>query len=458
MTKCCPPFVRRLARLRTRALAPLAVAILASACTDLATGVGEDSASARAAEIDVWWPTDGAQVSGVQPFKASLGTWKLNQYDMYWQVDGGELTYMGDSWVDGAHKEIPVDVSEFTWRGAGPYTVNFVAKDRKGNVVAERSVQVTVGGEEPTTPPGTQDSPTYSNPFAGARLYVDPYSRAQRQADEWRATRPADATQMEKIAGQPGTTWFGDWNADIRAAVADRTAAVMASGAVPVYVAYNIPVRDCSQYSGGGATSAAAYRDWIRAFARGLGTTRAVIILEPDAVAAAGCLSSAQRDERYALLADAVDVLMAQGSAVYVDAGNPNWVPAAEMAARLQRSGIARATGFSLNVSNFQTTESNIRYGTALSALVGDRRFIIDTSRNGLGPTADNQWCNPDGRALGSAPTVDTGHDLVDAFLWVKLPGESDGTCGGGPAAGQWWAEYALGLAQRAGTMVAYGG
>ena len=47
-------------------------------------------------------------------------------------------------------------------------------------------------------------------------------------------------------------------------------------------------------------------------------------------------------------------------------------------------------------------------------------------------------------------PGVRTGYAHVDAFLWVKNPGESDGTANGGPVAGQWWAEYALGLAERA--------
>jgi cellulase/cellobiase CelA1 len=36
------------------------------------------------------------------------------------------------------------------------------------------------------------------------------------------------------------------------------------------------------------------------------------------------------------------------------------------------------------------------------------------------------------------------------SYFWIKRPGESDGTCNGGPPAGQWWADYALGLAQRA--------
>jgi endoglucanase len=30
--------------------------------------------------------------------------------------------------------------------------------------------------------------------------------------------------------------------------------------------------------------------------------------------------------------------------------------------------------------------------------------------------------------------------------LWVKPPGESDGYCQGGPAPGEFWLEYALGL------------
>jgi endoglucanase len=75
---------------------------------------------------------------------------------------------------------------------------------------------------------------------------------------------------------------------------------------------------------------------------------------------------------------------------------------------------------------------------------------VIDTSRNGRGPAADGDWCNPLGRALGARPTAATGVWRQDASLWVKHPGESDGPCHGGPAAGQWWPDYALGLAQRA--------
>ena len=74
-----------------------------------------------------------------------------------------------------------------------------------------------------------------------------------------------------------------------------------------------------------------------------------------------------------------------------------------------------------------------------------------DTSRNGLGSTSE--WCNPHGQALGVAPTTNTGHPLVDAFLWIKQPGESDGTCQGGPKAGSWWTDIALELSKAASTL-----
>ena len=47
-------------------------------------------------------------------------------------------------------------------------------------------------------------------------------------------------------------------------------------------------------------------------------------------------------------------------------------------------------------------------------------------------------------RANCERPRLVNDSTGLDALLWVKLPGESDGTCNGGPAAGQWWQEMAL--------------
>src|SRR4029434_6544525 len=53
-------------------------------------------------------------------------------------------------------------------------------------------------------------------------------------------------------------------------------------GQIPVLVAYNIPFRDCAQFSAGGATSSAEYKAWIDGFAAGIGDATAMVILEPD--------------------------------------------------------------------------------------------------------------------------------------------------------------------------------
>jgi endoglucanase len=134
--------------------------------------------------------------------------------------------------------------------------------------------------------------------------------------------------------------------------------------------------------------------------------------------------------------------------AVYIDAGHAGWVPAEVMASRLISAGVAAARGFSLNVSNFGVTSGEIAYGRRIAPTIGWKRFVIDTSRNGVGPAVGvDGWCNPPQLELGPAPTSTTGDPIVDAFLWIKRPGESDGTCQGGPPAGTWWRQYALDLA-----------
>ena len=290
-------------------------------------------------------------------------------------------------------------------------------------------------------------SRAFINLFSGAKLFVDPASSAKRQADAWRNSRPADAALMDKIAAQPLAQWMGGWNVDIGRDVSSAVSRITGANALPVFVAYNIPNRDCGQYSAGGAGGADAYKRWIRSFANGIGNRKAVVILEPDALAGMSCLNAQQQQERMDLIHDAVRVLKAKGAAVYIDAGHAKWVNPADMANRLNRAGIAEADGFSLNISNFLGTSVNVAYGMEVSKRVGGKHFVIDTSRNGQNAADAGKWCNPTGQRIGQTPTTRTGNALVDAFLWIKAPGESDGTCGGGPAAGKWWADYALGLA-----------
>jgi endoglucanase len=291
-------------------------------------------------------------------------------------------------------------------------------------------------------------APTPSPNGYPTSLYINPNSDAATQAAAWSSSDPADADEMRKIAGEPTASWFGDWDTNVESDVTSVVNAAAASHTLPVLVTYDIPFRDCGGYSAGGATDA-TYASWISSFAAGIGSQPAIVIVEPDALAGISCLSSAEQSIRLSLISSAVATIKSHsGVRVYLDAGNPGWQPAATIAHTLNSADIAGADGFSINVSNFYTTAQNVTYGQQVAALVGGKHFVIDTSRNGRG--SDGQWCNPPGMALGEAPTLSTGVNGADAYLWIKYPGESDGTCNGGPAAGAWWPSYALSLAQNA--------
>ncbi|MGB8984031.1 MAG: glycoside hydrolase family 6 protein [Anaerolineales bacterium] len=331
-----------------------------------------------------------------------------------------------------------------------------------------------------------------------------------------------------------------------------------AKDTVPVLVAYNLPFRDCAQYSAGGATSVAEYKAWIDGFAAGIGNTTAVVILEPDGLGIIPWYNPfgdrdtwttnpnyewcqpAEADpataaaERFEMLNYAVDKLKENaGTSVYLDATHNGWLGAGDAADRLYQAGVLDADGFFLNVSNFRLTEHLVKYGSWVAKCIwfgdpgsgswgaghfewcasqysspfgpvdpndfstwvytdqwyannvenqswvpypgdaGLKHFVIDTSRNGQGPwtpavsyPSPEDWCNPPDRGLGLLPTADTGFELVDAYLWIKIPGASDGECTRGlgpagetidpewgvidPAAGAWFPEMALDLVQNA--------
>ena len=133
--------------------------------------------------------------------------------------------------------------------------------------------------------------------------------------------------------------------------------------AVPVLVAYDIPGRDCAQYSAGGALSQADYEAWINGVRAGHrqrqgdrhpGTRRA----RQHALGLRAARSSVYPftdAERIAELQYAVTALEADpGVSVYLDGTHSAWQSVGTITQRLLAADVQQAQGFFLNVSNYQ--------------------------------------------------------------------------------------------------------
>lgn len=373
-------------------------------------------------------------------------------------------------------------------------------------------------------------------------------------------------TQTEALMGAAGQRQA---DADVARQVRQALIGASLERSVPVFVAYNIPGRDCSQYSAGGAPSDAAYDGWINSIQKALGDAQAIVLLEPDALAnlpgyCGSTYNTAFPDitntTRIEDVAYGVQTLESDPNvSVYLDAGNSAWQTVGNIAQVLVAADVQQAQGFVLNISNYQYATNSAYYGswvssciayatqlggeTATSAIsyapsltaadnnpsgafancpnqywnggpangwsgtamspygvwsesqtspslntvgidsrfaqmlgstVPTTHFVVDTSRDGQGPNdmqayatapydqpssvistlQSGNWCNPPGAGLGARPTADTAavvnsldsylpssSPLLDADLWIKTPGQSDGQCdiAGGVRA---WQDY----------------
>lgn len=251
---------------------------------------------------------------------------------------------------------------------------------------------------------------------------------------------------VSKIFEQPMAFWYGERNGKGSCGTVHKSINRLlkrCGDKLPVFVLYNMPGRDMGHYSKGGAKSKENYLVFIESIAKAIGDKEIIVIFEPDAIPHSTIMNSEDAEWRLSLMNNALYLLTEKCNArVYVDVGHSNWLDPETAGKLLNRVCNKRVRGFSVNVSNYRTTTESVKWAQRVSEYADNKYFVVDTSRNGNGPYG-NDWCNPPGRALGIPPTCDTGYDYCDAFLWIKVPGESDGKCNGGPRAGKFWAEYA---------------
>lgn len=298
-------------------------------------------------------------------------------------------------------------------------------------------------------------------PYAARKLHLGSNSEYLELAERWRTSDPVGSKLMAALAKYPNADWIGEYGGKPGEAV-DRM--LDSSGeALRVFVTYAIPHRDLGAYSAGGMANAAAYRAWVDDFARGIGGRLCLAVIEVDALPMSLDQAEDERRLRCELVAYAVDKLTAAGARCYIDAGDSAWEPAAKMAPLLRAAGVERAAGVALNFAHTEYLSDEVVFLQKLRKETGIRnlRAVIDTSRAGRGrirrcpgESSEVGWCNPDDRGVGERPTLRPHVTLVnagvDALVWGKRVGSSDGPCRGGPKAGQLWPEYARELAANA--------
>ena len=287
-----------------------------------------------------------------------------------------------------------------------------------------------------------------TNRLSGSRLFNGPHNPAATTASGWRSSRLADATSLDAIANQPKGIWLVRSIDNISSYVSGIANSAQAAGEVPLYVLYGMRSVSCDDRETGPTVT--GYYSWVQQIAAATGNTKSIIIIEPDELALNHC-GADKAAARQAIVRKTVTLLQKANHELYIDIGHGNWLSVENAASILRNTNVQATNGFALNVSNYHTTASNKAFGDALSVALGGAHYVIDTSRNGNGPDDTFEWCNARGRALGELPKALSIGSKLDAYLWVKYPGESDGTCNGGPAEGQWWPEYALDLARKAG-------
>ncbi|RLO02717.1 hypothetical protein DYB28_013805 [Aphanomyces astaci] len=264
-----------------------------------------------------------------------------------------------------------------------------------------------------------------------------------------KSTYPALADALTIVEQHPMATWWTDNNSTYRAQV-ETLMGHCNTSTVPTIVVYALPQKDChAGYSNlGFIKDTSQYIAFVQELADLVGTRPVIYVLEPDAVGlasdggcghAAGYLANMQR---------ATSILTARNpnARLYVDVGY--WMlqtdaKSRQVAAAMQVVGAASrpgaVRGIVLNTSNYRRVAEMATLCSNFVNLTGNPqwRCVVDTSRNYRTPTTSNEWCNNKFGAIGVPPTRNTGYPgVLDLFLWIKVPGESDGTCANSSAPG----------------------
>ncbi|WP_329551999.1 glycoside hydrolase family 6 protein [Streptomyces sp. NBC_00696] len=366
------------------------------------------------------------------------------------------------------------------------------------------------GGGGTTDPSGRVD-----NPYAGAKVYVNPEWSAKAAAETGgsRVSNQPTGVWLDRIAAINGVNGGMGLRAHLDAALAQKGT----GEEVVQLVVYDLPGRDCAALASNGElgpTEIGRYEsEFIDPIASILADSkyaslRIVTTIEidslPNLVTNTGSKATATPQ---------CDTMLANGNYVkgvgyalnklgaipnvynYIDAGHHGWlgwddnfVPSANLfyqAANAEGATVNDVAGFITNTANYSALkENNFTINDSVNGVsvrqskwVDWNRYVdeqsyaqafrselvsvgfnsgigmlIDTSRNGWGGSARpagpgattsvdtyvdggrydrrihiGNWCNQSGAGLGERPKAAPAAG-IDAYVWMKPPGESDGS------------------------------
>jgi endoglucanase len=333
-------------------------------------------------------------------------------------------------------------------------------------LLAGAAVGTSTAVADPQTAAVPQTASAYRNPVAGYPWGINKGSQNPLWPTYARSTG-STRSLLGKIALRPRARWYSSYIPTSKIASKIHTDVTQEQGGNPrvqVWMAlFRLwPNGESSYRKPMSQADMAAYKAWMRATARAIGSTRAAVVLEPDlAVAFNGWRPAV----RFGLVRYAAQLLSKlPNTTVYLDASASDWLSVRDATSMLRSAGIHYAHGFALSITHHTSVASEIRYGHALVASlaksgVRGKHFVVDTSDNGH-PYTNTQFkkahpgrntndpiaCSAKNKracvSLGIPPTTDVAAARwklpaavrsmakreVDAYMWIGQPWLSDNT------------------------------
>ncbi|PPR08048.1 hypothetical protein CVT24_010847 [Panaeolus cyanescens] len=369
---------------------------------------------------------------------------------------------------------------------------------------------------------------TDANPYVGKSVFANKGYAAKLEETIKYFNEQGDslnAARTRTIQRTPTFSWISA-SADvsnIKTLIKDATAAqgfgFLSKPQLVQIVVYNLPDRDCSAKASDGEFNLDndglnKYKAFIDSIAKELNTPAAKklsfsLVLEPDSLGNVVTNLSVEKCAKAAPaykegIAYAIAKLQFPNVALYIDAANGGWLgwndnlaPSANLFAEVLKLAQAirpgaKVRGLATNVSNYNQFIAPVRENFTesewnnswdethyvaelvphLEAAGFPTHFIVDQSRSGRAGIRQEwgQWCNVRNAGFGTRPTTDQAviqNAAVDALVWVKPGGESDGTSDESaarfdvvcrspvahvpaPEAGSWFNDYVVNLVKNA--------